>query len=148
MPVEVVEMTSSWRAPAQRLIESRDAGWLSLWALLDLAGHAAIRLSLSAPLGSSVDLTFAALDLGEAREELEWARPSLRSDSSHHPLPALYPDDDTADARRVLEELVDEAARRLLAAGGDNCEQDEVSTLGRAFRRIVSAQDEFRRCRA
>jgi len=72
-------MTVSWTEPARELVDRLGAGMDALWALLFAAQHGALRLALVVPLDDDPSLTEAAVDLGEALEELEWVRPQLPS---------------------------------------------------------------------
>lgn len=52
-------MSTTWDTPAVALIEHVADGWEGRWSLLYAASHATVKLSLSVPLTTSVDLTFA-----------------------------------------------------------------------------------------
>lgn len=141
-------MTSTWMEPAQRLIGRKEVDWVGLWGLLDAAGHAALALSLTTSLGASVDLAFAAIDLGEAREELEWVRPEL-GDLPPERLGPLHARDDVEDALRVLDLVVCEAFERTVLlgdVGGGSLE--ELGALSRALGKIRAAIEEFARAAA
>jgi hypothetical protein len=64
-------MAITREAPADVLIDRVDDGWSGLWSLLFAAGRAALTLSSSVPLSQGVALSYAAMDLREARDELE-----------------------------------------------------------------------------
>ncbi|GEK21020.1 hypothetical protein [Cellulomonas xylanilytica] len=63
-----------WSAPVSELLEGTQSTWAVLWSLLYTAGHSALRLSLASPLDSGVELAYVAMDLREARDELERLR--------------------------------------------------------------------------
>jgi hypothetical protein len=111
-----------------------------------MTSHAAFTLSLVQPLGSAVDLAFAALDLGEAREELEWIRPALAGRPTIR-LGALTSSDDLDAARATLEELVAAAIERVFALEDDGS-RGEVDALGRVLRRLNDAARQFARAAA
>lgn len=141
-------MVAMWEAPALALIDRREAGWSGLWSLLDAAEHGALALTLQAQLGAGVDLAFAAMDLAEAREELEWVRPELAlrvSDARLGPLPLA---DDLGDARAILERLVGEAVERVLRLADDPESDGQAGCLGRVLRKLHAAQEELARAAA
>lgn len=142
--VEVIGMTATWWEPAQDLIGRTHTDWVELWRLLDAASHAALALSLATPLGASVDLAFAALDLGEAREELEWVRPEL-GDLPPERLGQLHVGDDVSDALGVLDTLVAAAVDRTIVLGDVGGTLEELGALGRVLGRLREAIEEFAR---
>ncbi|NTW40800.1 MAG: hypothetical protein HGA44_13110, partial [Cellulomonadaceae bacterium] len=109
----MVEVSLKWAEPARVLLEQDGQDWIGLWMLLDAAGHAAFALSLAAPLGAGVDLAFAAIELGEARDEVEWLHEHLAEQPPVR-LGPLHVSDNLDDARRVVEQLVDAATARTL----------------------------------
>jgi hypothetical protein len=129
---------TTWREQADEELWEFDPGWAGVWSLLYVTSHAAFTLSLQRPLGSAVDLAFAALDLGEAREELEWARPALAEQRPRR-LGPLDPGDDLDDARRVLNSLVAAAVDRVQALEDDDGTDGELETLARILRRLNAA---------
>ena len=134
---------SMWRAGV-RPGGASELGWAGLWALLDAGGHAALALSLGAPLGAGVDLAFAAIELGEARDELEWTREELaaRAPVRLGPLPIGASVD---DARRVVEQMVEAAIDRALVLGDEAATSSELACLGRVLRKLHAARQEFAR---
>lgn len=77
-------MSTTWDTPAATLLEHVADGWEGLWSLLYAASHATVKLSLSVPLTTSVDLKFAAMDIREARDELEWLHEHLVRHGGDH----------------------------------------------------------------
>src|SRR5450830_1545515 len=68
---------ATWDETAKVLVERADADWEGIWTLTYAAGRATADLGVVAPMADAVELTYAAMDLCEAREELEWVRPDL-----------------------------------------------------------------------
>jgi len=66
-----------WTEPARVLVDRTDHGLAGLWSLVFAAQHGALRLALDRHLDGDLSLTLAAMDLGEALEDLEWASPDL-----------------------------------------------------------------------
>ena len=137
-------MVSTWHEPGSDLVERGEAGWAGLWALLDAGGHATLTLSLVAPLGLGVDLAFAAIELGEARDELEWTHEELarRGPVRLGPLPIGEAVD---EARKVVERLVEAATQRALLLGDEATTPEELACLGRVLRKLHTAEQEFAR---
>jgi hypothetical protein len=137
---------TTWREQADEELWEFEPGWGGLWSLLYVTSHAAFTLSLQRPLGSAVELAFAALDLGEARDELEWARPAV---AGGHPtrLGPLHPGDDLADARQVLDSLVAAAVDRVLSLEDDGTD-DELKVLTHVLRRLNAASWQLARAAA
>jgi len=138
-------MATTWREPALELIERAEPTWPGLWSILAAAGHAAMTLSLGAPLGNGVDLAFAAVELGEAREELEWVRDGLGDLSGQARLGPLALGDDATEARHLLQRLVEAAAARVLVLADRTTAVDEVDALGRVLRSLHTAGEELAR---
>lgn len=114
-------MTSTWQEQAEALIEHAPPTWCGLWTLLYAAGQATHTLALAAPVVRGVDLTVAAMDLHQAREGLEEARPSVAESAQALAL-GLLPDGEDGDfAHAVVDELVVDALDRIarLAPTGD-----------------------------
>jgi hypothetical protein len=72
----------SWEVTAGRMVDRLGVGLDALWAVLFAAQTAALGLSLAGPLVDEQRLSAVALDLAEAVEELEWARPGLTGRNS------------------------------------------------------------------
>jgi hypothetical protein len=137
-------MVAMWQEPAMALVERGEPGWAGLWALLDAGGHAALTLSLVAPLGVGVDLAFAAIELGEARDELEWTRDELAARAPVR-LGPLHVGESVGDARRVLKHLVQAAVDRALLLGDGAATPEELACLGRVLRKLHASEQELAR---
>ena len=66
-----------WDETAKVLVERAGADWEGIWTLTYAAERATTDLCVVAPMADAVELTYAAMDLCQAREELEWVRPDL-----------------------------------------------------------------------
>ena len=102
-------MGAPWTVPARVLVARLDGGIEGLWSLVYAAQVGALQLALGRGLGGGADgdlaLTLAAMDLGEAIEELEWHHPDLPADAAAVDLgPA--PPDGLADCRLAVAELL------------------------------------------
>lgn len=107
-------MTIAWQVPAQGLLEHAPADWDGLWTVLFAAAHATSTLALSLPVVEGLDLTLTAMDLHQAREELDWARPDLRDTATTVSLGVLPLHDDPQAARQVINDLVVAAMNRAV----------------------------------
>ena len=103
-------MSAPWTVPARVLVAQLDRGIDGLWSLVYAAQVGALQqLALCRGLDGGADgdlaLTLAAMDLGEAIEELEWHHPDLPAVAAAVDLgPA--PPDDLADCRVAVAELL------------------------------------------
>ena len=124
-------MTIAWQEPAQLLADCAPADWDGLWTVLFAAAHATSTLALSLPVVEGLDLTLTAMDLHQAREELDWARPGLRDTATTVSLGILPLHDDPQAARQVIDELVVAAMNRVadLAPNEDNQAHPDTATL-------------------
>jgi hypothetical protein len=95
----------SWQVTAGRVVDRLGVGLDALWAVLFAAQTAALLLSLAGPLVDEQPLSAVALDLAEAVEELEWARPELTAHSVGLDL-ASIPGGDRAQGRAALAGLL------------------------------------------
>jgi len=138
-------VATRWWEPALELIERAEPSWSGLWSILTAADHAAMTLSLRAPLGKGVDLAFAAVELGEAREELEWVRDGLRELAGQARLGPLALGDDATEARHLLGRLIDAATNLVLVLAEGTTAVDEVDALGRVLRSLRTAGEELAR---
>lgn len=127
------------------LVNEAPPDWSGLRSVLDVAGHAALALSLAVPLGAGVDLAYAAIALGEAREELEWIHDTLPTQPRPARLGPLNLADDPRDALDVLRHLLDAAIDRTLALADRPTTRPDVGCLGRVLRLLHTADDEFAR---
>ena len=102
-------MSAPWTVPARVLVAQLDRGIEGLWSLVYAAQVGALQLALGRGLSGGADgdlaLTLAAMDLGEAIEELEWHHPDLPVVAAAVDLgPA--PPDGLADCRLAVAELL------------------------------------------
>ena len=95
----------SWEVTAGRVVDRLGVGLDALWAVLFAAQTAALLLSLAGPLVDEQPLSAVAMDLAEAVEELEWARPELAAHGLSLDLAPL-PDGDLAQGRAALAGLL------------------------------------------
>lgn len=133
-------MHVTWQEPADVLVEHTPPTWHGLWTLLFAAGHATNTLASAARTVQDLDLTVAAMDLHQAREELEWALPEV-ADEAPAILLGLLPAWDDADcARAVVDGLVVAALDRIvnLAPTGDLGTPEGMALLA-ATRAVRSA---------
>lgn len=133
-------MSATWEAPARALIERAETSWEGLWSLLYATSHATLKLSLGVPLSTGVDLTFAAMDIREARDELEWIDDGLVERGAPVDLGVLRPTDDVDAARLVLDRLLEAALDRAsrLADGATDVEQ--FACLTRVASKLFTAR--------
>lgn len=136
-------MSTSWDAPAAVMSEV-ESGHRGVRALLDATAHASLTLSLSAPLAEGVDLAFAAMDLAEAREELDWVSSSDAEVVGPERLGPLAPTDDRAQALAVLVALVHVAVasiEKLPEPGAVSAGDDSLSRARRCCRSAAARLD-------
>lgn len=138
-------MATAWNEPAAILLVRGGAESSGAWSILDTAAHAALALSLETPASHGVDLAFAAMDLAEARDEIDWARPDLARGSRPVRLGPLTPTDDHADARALVAAFVEEAAARAERLRDAALEPAERSSFDYAARRCHAALAHLRR---
>ena len=100
-----VVTVESWEATAGRVVDRLGVGMDALWAVLFAAQTAALLLSLAGPLVDDQPLSTVAMDLVEAVEELEWARPELAAHGVGLDLVPI-PDGDLARGRAGLAGLL------------------------------------------
>lgn len=134
-------MTTSWRQSAQVLVE-RCVGMEGLWSLIYAAQRGVLRLALDPHLDRDLSLTYAAIDLGEAVGELEWAYPQLPARS---PAVDLGPVS-AARAEECRETLAALLSRALEVAAGIVCEDRDLGSaealaVTRVIHLITSAHD-------
>ncbi|KQT01303.1 hypothetical protein ASG23_06960 [Cellulomonas sp. Leaf395] len=122
------------------LIEQAAADWEGLWSLLYAASHATLRLSIGVPLAPGVDLTFAAMDIREARDELEWLDDGLVERGAPVDLGVLRPTDDVNAARLVLDRLLATALDRASRLADGASEVEEFACLTRVTNKLFTAR--------
>src|SRR5450830_1383919 len=105
-------MGLSWTAPADVLTECAEPGWAGIWTLTHAAARAALHLADALPLIDSLDVIYAAADLREAQDKLEWARPGLPARCAAVDLGPLDSNDGFTRGRLVLDQLTAAALNR------------------------------------
>ncbi len=70
-------MTVPWTTTAGVLVDRVEPGMAGLWSLIRTAQRGVLRCATDAELDRDLAFTFAAMDLGEALEDLEWVHPDL-----------------------------------------------------------------------
>lgn len=138
-------MTTSWRQPAQVLVE-RCAGMEGLWSLIYAAQHGVLRLALDPHLDRDLSLTYAAIDLGEAIGELEWIHPQLPATSPAVDLGSAS----AARAEECRQALAALLSRALEVAGGIVRDDRDLPTadvlaVARVTHLLTSAHDRITR---
>jgi len=133
---------ATWDETAKVLVEHADADWEGIWTLTYAAEHATADLGVVAPMADAVELTYAAMDLCEAREELEWVRPDL---PARCPAVTVGPPDpvDVDSARDAIARLITAALARSeallccdLALADLACLTRTTTQLGSALRAV------------
>jgi hypothetical protein len=100
-----VVTVESWEVTAERVVDRLGVGLDALWAVLFSAQTAALGLSLAGPLVDEQPLLTVAMDLAEAVEELEWARPELAAHGLSLDLTPI-PGGDLAQGRAAVAGLL------------------------------------------
>jgi len=129
----------TWDETAKVLVEHADADWEGIWTLTYAAGRATDDLGVVAPMADAVELTYAATDLCEAREELEWVRPDL---PARCPAVTVGPPDnlDAEVARDAVSRLITAALARAEALLGCDVDLADLACLTRTTAQLRSAQ--------
>ena len=138
-------MSAPWTVPARVLVAQLDRGIEGLWSLVYAAQVDGLQLALGRGLSGGADgdlaLALAAMDLGEAIEELEWHYPDLPVVAAAVDLgPA--PPDGLADCRVAVAELLVAAfdlVAGLLRDPEEPLETTEVLYLARIVHRLTNA---------
>jgi hypothetical protein len=118
-------MAVSWTEPARELVNRIGIGMDALWSLVFAAQTAVLQLALVEPLDDDASLTSAGMDLAEALDELEWARPELAGCSLAVDLgPARL--DDVIACRSAVEGLLAAAVGVVVALARE--EEEELDT--------------------
>ena len=130
---------ATWDETAKVLVEHADADWEGIWTLTYAAGRATADLGVVAPMADAVELTYAAMDLCEAREELEWVRPDL---PARCPAVTVGPPDpvDVDSARDAIGRLVTAALARAAALLGCDLDLADLACLTRTTTQLRSAR--------
>ena len=130
---------ATWDEMAKVLVERADADWEGIWTLTYAAGRATADLGVVLPMADAVELTYAAMDLGEAREELEWVRPDL---PARCPAVTVGPPDpvDVAAARDAIGRLITAALARAEVLLGCELDLADLACLTRTTTQLRSAR--------
>ena len=113
--------TCRWSRSAAAAIEHAGPRWAGVWSLLYTAGTAATTLATHTGLLAGSELTWAAMSLRWARDEIEHAHGELPFTSPTVDLGDLGADDDPAAAGAILGDLAAAVLERLhpMAIAGD-----------------------------
>ena len=130
---------ATWDETAEVLVERAEADWEGIWTLTYAAGRATADLCVVAPMADAVELTYAAMDLCEAREELEWVRPDL---PARCPAVTVDPPEprDVDAARDAVSRLITAALARTEALLGDELDLADLACLTRTTTQLRSAR--------
>lgn len=129
-----------WQRGTTAAIEHARPRWSGVWSLLYTAGSATTTLATRVPPLLGAELTWAAMSLRWARDEVEHVHGELAFTSPTVELAELRSDDDPATAGALIRQLTDAILERLdlmLEAGLDHTEQelaDLVNSLIRTAR--------------
>ena len=128
-----------WDETAKVLVERGDADWEGIWTLTYAAGRATADLCVVTPMADAVELTYAAMDLCEAREELEWVRPDL---PARCPAVSVGPPDnlDVDAVRDAISRLITAALARAAALLGCDLDLADLACLTRTTTQLRSAR--------
>jgi len=130
---------ATWDETAKVLVERADADWEGIWTLTYAAERATADLGVVAPMADAVELTYAAMDLCEAREELEWVRPDL---PARCPAVTVGPPDpaDTDAARDAISRLITAALARAEVLLRCDLDLADLACLARTTTQLRSAR--------
>ncbi len=130
---------ATWDETAKVLVERAGADWEGIWTLTYAAGRATADLGVVAAMADAVELTYAAMDLCQAREELEWVRPDL---PARCPAVSVGPPDnlDVDAARDAVSRLITAALARSEALLGCELDLADLVCLTRATTQLRSAR--------
>ena len=133
-------MEGTWVAPARTLVESLDGGLPALWSLAYAAQRGTLLLAQQVGTDLDLSLTLAAMDLGEALEELEWAHPELPAVSVALDLGSLPGQDrgSCADAIGLLLAGGLEVAAQLLRDPWEDLDTAEVLRVARVVHLLTN----------
>jgi len=130
-----------WMQPAQVLVDRLDHGLAGLWSLTYAAQHGALRLDLDRDVDGDLSLTLAAMDLGEALEDLEWAYPDLPTVAVAVDLGPV-PADAVSDCRAALAVLATgglDMAAEVLRDPSQELDTPDVLCLARVVHLLSNA---------
>lgn len=130
-----------WTQPARALVDGVDSGMAGLWSLVFAAQHGALRLALDRGMDDDLSLTLAAMDLGEALEDLEWSHPDLPAVAvavDLGPVPAGAVSDCRAAIAELLAGILDVAAD-VLRDSSQDLDSPDVLCLARVVHLLSNA---------
>ena len=129
----------TWDESAKVLVERADADWEGIWTLTYAAGRATADLCVVVPMVDAVELTYAEMDLCEARQELEWVRPDL---PARCPAVTVGPPEpvDVDVARDAVSGLITAALARAEALLGCELDLADLACLTRTTTQLRSAR--------
>jgi len=129
---------ATWDETAKVLVEHADADWEGIWTLTYAAEGATADLGVVAPMADAVELTYAAVNLCQAREELEWVRPDL---PARCPAVTVGPPEprDADVARDAIARLIIAALARSEALLSDDLDLADLACLTRTTTQLRSA---------
>ena len=130
---------ATWDETAKVLVEHADADWEGIWTLTYAAEGATADLGVVAPMADAVELTYAAVNLCQAREELEWVRPDL---PARCPAVTVGPPDpvDADVARDAIARLITAALSRVEALLSCDLDLADLACLTRTTTQLRSAR--------
>jgi hypothetical protein len=133
-------MTVPWTTTAGVLVDRVEPGMAGLWSLIRTAQRGVLRCATDAELDRDLAFTFAAMDLGEALEDLEWVHPDLAADAVTVDLGEL-PGGDDGDARTALGLLLTgglDATARMLREQPETLDTADVLCLARTAHQLAA----------
>ena len=133
--------TCRWSRSAAAAIEHAGPRWAGVWSLLYTAGTAATTLATHTSLLAGSELTWAAMSLRWARDEIEHTHRELPFTSRTVDLGDLGADDDPAVAGAILRDLAVAILERLhpMAVGGDPAAADLADRISPLVRSATPA---------
>ena len=133
--------TCKWQRGTLAAIEHAGPRWSGVWSLLYTAGTAATTLATRTSLLAGSELTWAAMSLRWARDEIEHAHGELPFTSPTVDLGDRGPDDDPAVAGAILGDLTAAVLERLhpMAVGGDPAAADLTDRISSLVRSATPA---------
>ena len=134
-------MSYTWSTGAAAVLEHVGNDWAGVWSLLFAAPKATFRLSLLVPLDLGAELAYAAMDSGEARDEVGWAHPDIPMTAIAVDLGAAGPGPDVPATCAVIVGLLDGALRRLTALGAVDCAPSDRQLARRVGSKVLAARD-------
>ena len=134
-----------WQRGTTAAIEHARPRWSGVWSLLYTAGTAATALATHTGLLAGSELTWAAMSLRWARDEIEHTHSALPFTSRTVDLGDLGADDDPAVAGAILRDLAVAILERLhpIANGGDPAAVDLADRVASLVRSATAAVAEL-----